>query len=68
MWWVKWKERAKEELKVRPKSDVVLSWSFLASSVLLSGCALCPASYVNPSSQARLSSIVERIDALPDSI
>ncbi|KAI0650369.1 hypothetical protein C8Q79DRAFT_381604 [Trametes meyenii] len=47
-WWVAYKERAKEELRLRPTSDVIFSLSFLQQSAQ-TGCVGCPASILSSS-------------------
>lgn len=64
-WWLEFARRAKEELKVRPTSEVVFSMRFLAESSH-TGCTYCPGSILE--SYAFLERLKERIDALPCTI
>ncbi|KZS97894.1 hypothetical protein SISNIDRAFT_423337 [Sistotremastrum niveocremeum HHB9708] len=70
LWWIEFKERARDELRQRPTSDAIFNASFLARCVVDSKsiCPHCPLSYLNAATQARLDHLKERIDQLPDTI
>ena len=64
-WWLEFARRAREELRVRPTSEVVFSMRFLAESSH-TGCQRCPGSILE--SHAFLERLKDRIDALPSTI
>lgn len=57
--------RAKEELAVRPTTDVIFGMKFLARSSA-AGCPRCPANLWD--SSEFLNELKAQIDALPDTI
>ena len=62
-WWGEWKERAREELRVRPASGVVFELGFLQQAAQAAGCERCAGSILASSwffEQLRAS-----MDALP---
>ena len=64
-WWVDFEQRAKEELAVRPTSDVVFTLGFMLPSAH-SGCQRCPESILE--SHEFLDRLKKRIDDLPSTI
>jgi len=70
IWFTEWRGRAQEEIRSRPTSEISFGLSFFARGVAEAAkqCGSCPLSYVSSASQARLHSIKERIDELPDTI
>ena len=64
-WWSNFQARAKEELSVRPTTDVIFSMPFLAQ-VASAGCDRCAGSILN--SYAFLEELRKKIDALPATI
>lgn len=64
-WWTTFSQRAREELRVRPTSDVVFSMSFLAESAK-NGCQRCALSVFE--SHAFLERLKMRIDDLPSTV
>ncbi|KLO14555.1 hypothetical protein SCHPADRAFT_309748 [Schizopora paradoxa] len=64
-WWTDFERRAREELSVRPTSDIVFSMEFLAQSSN-TGCQRCPGSILD--SYAFLQRVKQKIDDLPSTI
>ncbi|TFY79738.1 hypothetical protein EWM64_g4268 [Hericium alpestre] len=65
-WWVEFKERAREELRVRPTTKVIFSLGFLAEVANASGCQRCAGSIL--ASYTFLDALKARIDELPSTI
>jgi len=64
-WWTNFEQRAKEELRMRPSTDIIFSLEFLAQSSN-TGCQRCAGSILE--SHAFLMRLKDRIDALPATI
>ncbi|KAF8891841.1 hypothetical protein BD779DRAFT_151993 [Infundibulicybe gibba] len=64
-WWCEFEARAREELAVRPTSDVIFGIEFLAKTLAV-GCPRCPASLFE--STGFLQELKQQIDSLPDTI
>ncbi|TBU22306.1 hypothetical protein BD309DRAFT_623331 [Dichomitus squalens] len=41
LWWVEWKERAREELRLRPTAETICSLGFLQQAAQAGGCERC---------------------------
>jgi len=65
-WWAEFERRAREELSVRPTTDVIFSMEFLAQVVIASGCQRCAGSVLD--SWRFLEDLKRSIDALPATI
>ncbi|KAL4264505.1 BTB domain-containing protein [Pleurotus pulmonarius] len=65
-WWSEFEKRAKEELRVRPTSNVIFTMEFLSEVANAGGCVRCPGSVLN--SHRYLTRLKESIDALPATI
>ncbi|KDR84239.1 hypothetical protein GALMADRAFT_55982 [Galerina marginata CBS 339.88] len=65
-WWYEFEKKAKEELAVRPTTDVVFGMQFLFGAARDSGCSRCPESVLD--SWKFLQSLKESIDALPATV
>lgn len=71
LWWLEFKARAKEELRIRPLGDTIFHLKFMASCVnmgVTNGCPHCPTSYLSSATQARLEQMRMLIDNLPDTV
>jgi len=64
-WWTDFERRAKEELSVRPTSEVIFSMEFLSKSAN-TGCLRCPGSILD--AHVFLQKLKKTIDELPDTI
>ncbi|KAI0940192.1 hypothetical protein AcV5_001366 [Taiwanofungus camphoratus] len=64
-WWRDFRERAKEELRVRPTTDVIFSMAFLAQSAQ-AGCERCAGSILD--AHCFLEGLKKKIDDLPSTI
>lgn len=64
-WWTDFERRAREELSVRPTSEVIFSMEFLSKSAN-TGCQRCPGSILD--SYAFLQRLKQSIDDLPSTI
>jgi len=64
-WWTDFERRARDELSVRPTTEVIFSMEFLAKSAN-TGCQRCPGSILD--SHPFLQRLKERIDELPSTI
>lgn len=64
-WWLDFEERAKEELRVRPTTDVVFTMSFIARSAQ-AGCERCAGSILD--AHIFLENLKKSIDDLPSTI
>jgi len=64
-WWQDFSDRAKQELSMRPTSDVIFSMSFLANSAK-AGCERCAGSIM--AAHWFLEDLKKQIDALPATI
>lgn len=69
-WFVTWKAAAIPELKARPRTNVIFDPAFLLTHVKRATrhCNDCGPTYMSSSTQAWLSVLKERIDALPNTI
>lgn len=65
-WWIQFERRAKQELNVRPTTNVVFSQPFLEQAVIASGCKRCKDSVSD--SWKFLENLKMRIDELPSTI
>ena len=65
-WWKEFKKLAKEELSVRPTTDVIFSMAFLARVARESGCIRCAGSILD--AHAFLANLKKEIDNLPSTI
>jgi hypothetical protein len=65
-WWIEWEKRAKEELQVRPTTDVIFGMDFLYAAARKSGCVRCSGSVLE--SWKILADLKEAIDSLPSTI
>jgi len=70
LWWTEFKEKAANELRQKPNTDIIFAAAFMARCVMDSKgmCTYCPLSYLNAATQARLEHMKERIDALPSTV
>jgi len=69
IWWTEFKNRAREEIRVRPLSEIIFSTGFLAGCVNVGGvCPACAANYVSSATQARLVQLKGKIDTLADTV
>jgi hypothetical protein len=65
-WWYEFEKRAKEELALRPTTDVIFSMSFLAQTASAAGCQRCPGSVFD--AMKYLQDLKRKIDELPATI
>lgn len=65
-WWAAFREKAKEELRIRPTTKTIFSLEFLMQTARASGCQRCAGSILD--SYAFLETLKEKIDALPSTI
>lgn len=65
-WWVEFEKRAREELRMRPTTDVIFEMSFLGQTASATGCPRCPASIFD--SYRFLERLKKQIDELPATI
>ncbi|KAF8967440.1 hypothetical protein BDZ97DRAFT_1903337 [Flammula alnicola] len=65
-WWYEFERKAKEELAVRPATDVIFGMEFLFNAAQASGCTRCPESVLD--SWKFLQSLKEAIDAVPSTV
>ncbi|PPR04444.1 hypothetical protein CVT26_002273 [Gymnopilus dilepis] len=65
-WWYQWEKAAREELNLRPVTEVAFSLDFLFGAVRASGCSRCPESILD--SWKFLQLLREEIDALPSTV
>ena len=65
-WWYEFERRAREELAVRPTTDVIFEMSFLAQMASAAGCQRCPGSVFD--SIKYLQELKRKIDELPATI
>lgn len=65
-WYYDWEKQAKEELAVRPVSDVIFSMDFIAKATKASGCSRCSESVFQ--CWTWLEQMKQKMDALPTTI
>jgi BTB/POZ domain len=65
-WWVEFEKRAKEELRVRPTTDVIFDLEFLGQTASAAGCTRCPQSMFD--SYKFLEQLKRQINELPATI
>lgn len=65
-WWKEFEKLAKEELSMRPTTDVIFSMSFLARAAQESGCIRCAGSILD--AHAFFADLKKEIDDLPSTI
>jgi len=65
-WWIAWEEMAREELSLRPTTDVVFTLEFLYGAARKSGCPRCVGSIVE--SWKLLKQLRNAIDTVPSTI
>ncbi|KZV75333.1 hypothetical protein PENSPDRAFT_542017, partial [Peniophora sp. CONT] len=65
-WWTTWKIRARQELELRPSTEVIFGMEFLMKSVKMAECTYCAESLLG--SCAFLGGLKEMMDELPLSI
>ncbi|KAF8138324.1 hypothetical protein EV363DRAFT_1445208 [Boletus edulis] len=65
-WWKEFEKLAKEELSVRPTTDVIFSMPFLARAAQESGCIRCAGSILD--AHAFLADLKKQIEDLPSTI
>ena len=65
-WWYSFEGAAREELAVRPTTDVVFRTEFLFRAAQSSGCSRCPESILN--SWKLLENLKDKIDSLPSMV
>ncbi|RDB20048.1 hypothetical protein Hypma_012998 [Hypsizygus marmoreus] len=65
-WWYEFERRAREELSVRPTTDVIFGMEFLAQVAIAAGCPRCAGSVLD--SWKFLEDLKRRIDELPATI
>ncbi|KAF9463079.1 hypothetical protein BDZ94DRAFT_651473 [Collybia nuda] len=65
-WWLQFEKKAKEELSVRPTTDVIFGMEFLAQTAMASECPRCAGSILD--AWRSLQDLKQRIDELPATI
>lgn len=65
-WWMEFERMAKEELRVRPTTDVIFAMKFLAKTADAANCQRCPGSILD--SYKFLEELKGKIDDLPSTI
>ena len=65
-WWTEFEQRAKQELSVRPTTDVIFDLAFLGETASAAGCLRCPGSMFD--SYKFLQMLKQQIDDLPATI
>lgn len=65
-WWSVYEKTAKEELALRPTTDVIFGMEFLVKACDASGCSRCSESVLD--AHKFLGALKQSIDALPDTI
>jgi hypothetical protein len=65
-WWMEFERRARDELRVRPTTDVIFSLGFLAQIASAVQCQRCPGSILD--SHKFLERLKQRMDDLPATI
>jgi len=62
-WWTEWVKRAREEMRLRPTTDVIFGLDFLFGVAQKAGCTRCPGSVLD--SWRFLKSLKEDMDRVP---
>jgi hypothetical protein len=65
-WWTEFEKRAKQELSVRPTTDIIFDLAFLGETASAAGCLRCPGSMFD--SYKFLQLLKKQIDDLPATI